>query len=166
MRNTRNTRKHVTIYDLEAESKTKQDEKRRNHRLDGEKRRERVQSRSLGVPWLSLLPGSTAGMTMVEGRESVWRERHIKVSYLLQFSRLSSSTDPLNIVPEYSLPDSTMCDKWTPPSEGTPCWVEIFATDLVRGTYIYLPSPFPQGPFLPNACHESSGMETCCQCLL
>ncbi|EEQ35432.1 uncharacterized protein MCYG_08251 [Microsporum canis CBS 113480] len=25
-----------------------------------------------------------------------------------------------------------MCDKWTPPSEGTPCWVEIFATDLDR----------------------------------
>ncbi|EGD86275.1 hypothetical protein H112_07206 [Trichophyton rubrum D6] len=30
-----------------------------------------------------------------------------------------------------------MCDTWTPPSEGTPCWVEIFATDLARAEKFY-----------------------------
>ncbi|KAK2821078.1 hypothetical protein FQN49_007733, partial [Arthroderma sp. PD_2] len=30
-----------------------------------------------------------------------------------------------------------MCDKWKAPSEGTPCWVEIFATDLDRAEKFY-----------------------------
>ncbi|KAF3479884.1 uncharacterized protein GIQ15_06860 [Arthroderma uncinatum] len=30
-----------------------------------------------------------------------------------------------------------MCDQWKAPNEGTPCWIEIFATDLARAEKFY-----------------------------
>lgn len=62
--------------------------------------------------------------------------------FCLQFTTLlcEASYDSLhhflnNIVPSILQATFTMASAWTPPKDGTPCWINVLATDVPRGRY-------------------------------